>query len=114
VCKLEAFQERFLGRELRALVLRERARRGAIRGLTGNYIEVEVSGDDSLMNRFVNVRIEGPGEAGRWKANRATGGGGGLMRAVVQRIACATVEVDGRVVARSDGGLLVFVGVRRG
>jgi D-tyrosyl-tRNA(Tyr) deacylase len=36
------------------------------------------------------------------------------MRAVVQRITCATVEVDGRVVARSDGGFLVFVGVRRG
>ena len=36
------------------------------------------------------------------------------MRAVVQRIARATVEVDGRVVASSDGGFLVFVGVRRG
>ncbi len=36
------------------------------------------------------------------------------MRAVVQRITCATVEVDGRVVASSDGGFLVFVGVRRG
>ena len=67
-CKLKAFQERFLGRELRALVLRERAGEGRFAGLTGNYIEVEVSGDDSLINRFVNVRIEGPGEAGRWKA----------------------------------------------
>ena len=36
------------------------------------------------------------------------------MRAVVQRITCATVEVDGRVAASSDGGFLVFVGVRRG
>jgi len=68
VCKLEAFQERFLGRELQALVLRERTGERQLVGLTGNYIEVEVRGDDSLVNRFVNVRIEGPGEAGRWKA----------------------------------------------
>ena len=67
-CKLKAFQERFLGRELQALVLRERTGERQLVGLTGNYIEVEVSGDDSLINRFVNVRIEGPGEAGRWKA----------------------------------------------
>ncbi len=67
-CKLKAFQERFLGQELQALVLRERAGEGELVGLTGNYIEVELSGDDSLINRFVNVRIEGPGEAGRWKA----------------------------------------------
>ncbi len=46
--------------------------------------------------------------------NSATGGDGDLMRAVVQRITCATVEVDGRIVARNDGGFLVFVGVRRG
>ena len=35
------------------------------------------------------------------------------MRAVVQRVTCATVEVDGHVVAKSDGGFLVFVGVGR-
>jgi hypothetical protein len=37
-------------------------------GLTGNYIEVLVRGDDSLMNRFARVQIDSPGEAGRWKA----------------------------------------------
>lgn len=67
-CKLEAFHERFLGRELQALVLRERTDDGQLVGLTGNYIEVVVSGDDSLVNRFAHVRIEAPGGAGRWKA----------------------------------------------
>jgi len=36
------------------------------------------------------------------------------MRAVVQRISFATVEVDGQPVAKSDGGFLVFIGVGRG
>lgn len=35
------------------------------------------------------------------------------MRAVAQRVTCASVEVDGRIVGRIDGGLLVFVGVGR-
>ncbi len=66
--KNEAFHEQFLGRELQALVLRERADDGRLVALTGNYIEVLLAGDDSLMNRFAQVRIEGPGEAGRWEA----------------------------------------------
>ena len=35
------------------------------------------------------------------------------MRAVVQRVACASVEVDGRIMGKVDGGLLVFLGVGR-
>lgn len=35
------------------------------------------------------------------------------MRAVIQRVACATVEIDGRVVGKIDGGLVVFVGAGR-
>ncbi|RRT39685.1 hypothetical protein B296_00034945 [Ensete ventricosum] len=42
----------------------------------------------------------------------ATGGGGGrAMRAVVQRVLSASVEVEGRVVSEIGPGLLVLVGV---
>ncbi len=36
------------------------------------------------------------------------------MRAVVQRVRSASVEVDGRIVGRTNGGLLVLLGVERG
>jgi len=36
------------------------------------------------------------------------------VRAVVQRVACASVEVDGAQVASIDAGMLVLVGVARG
>jgi len=35
------------------------------------------------------------------------------MRAVLQRVTCASVEVNGRVVGKTDAGLLVFLGVGR-
>jgi D-tyrosyl-tRNA(Tyr) deacylase len=35
------------------------------------------------------------------------------MRAVIQRVACATVEITGRVVGKIDGGVVVFVGAGR-
>jgi D-tyrosyl-tRNA(Tyr) deacylase len=36
------------------------------------------------------------------------------MRALVQRVAQATVTVEGREVARIGAGLVVLLGVRRG
>jgi D-aminoacyl-tRNA deacylase len=36
------------------------------------------------------------------------------MRAVVQRVTCARVRVDGRIVGEIDRGLLVFAGVEKG
>lgn len=35
------------------------------------------------------------------------------MRAVVQRVTCASVTVDGEIVARIDRGLLILLGVHR-
>jgi D-tyrosyl-tRNA(Tyr) deacylase len=35
------------------------------------------------------------------------------MRVVAQRVACASVEVEGRIVGKIDAGLLLFVGVGR-
>jgi threonylcarbamoyladenosine tRNA methylthiotransferase MtaB len=64
--KKAAFQERLSGSEQRALVLRERADDGRLVGLTGNYLEVLVTGDDSLMNRFTRVKLERLLPNGRW------------------------------------------------
>lgn len=36
------------------------------------------------------------------------------MRVIVQRVACASVEVDGSAVGKIDGGVLALVGVGRG
>jgi D-tyrosyl-tRNA(Tyr) deacylase len=36
------------------------------------------------------------------------------MRAVIQRVLQAKVEVDGRLVGKTDGGLLVYLGVGKG
>ncbi len=36
------------------------------------------------------------------------------MRAVVQRVACAAVSVDGRTVGQIDRGVVVFVGIEQG
>lgn len=66
--KNAAFQERLLGSEQRALILRERTDDGRLVGLTGNYVEVLVTGDSSLMNRFVRVQLERILPNGRWDA----------------------------------------------
>lgn len=56
--KKEAFHGRLAGTEQRVLVLRERAPDGRLVGLSGNYVEVLLSGEDGLMNRFALVRLE--------------------------------------------------------
>lgn len=66
--KNAAFRKSLSGSEQRALVLRERTDDGRLVGLTGNYVEVVVSGDDSLMNRFVRVRLHRALSDGRWEA----------------------------------------------
>ena len=64
--KNASFRERLSGREERMLVLRQRSEDGRLVGLTGNYAEVLIAGDDSLMNRFVRARLERFLPAGRW------------------------------------------------
>ncbi|MFH0916336.1 MAG: tRNA (N(6)-L-threonylcarbamoyladenosine(37)-C(2))-methylthiotransferase MtaB [bacterium] len=69
--KNAAFRERLPGSEQRTLVLRERTDDGRLVGLTGNYMEVVVPGDDSLMNRFVRVQLHRVLYDGRWEATLA-------------------------------------------
>ena len=63
-----AFRGRLRGSGQRVLVLKERDAAGRLVGITGNYLEVLLDGDDDLMNRFAEVRLEEPGEDGRWIA----------------------------------------------
>ncbi|OFV85406.1 MAG: tRNA (N(6)-L-threonylcarbamoyladenosine(37)-C(2))-methylthiotransferase MtaB, partial [Acidobacteria bacterium RBG_16_64_8] len=56
--KNAAFRDRLVGTQERALILRERTEDGRLVGLTGNYLEVLVAGEDSLANRFARVRLE--------------------------------------------------------
>lgn len=64
--KRQAFEERFRGNELRALLLGQRAPDGRLTALTGNYIEVLVEADDRLINRFVYVRPQSIRPEGGW------------------------------------------------
>ncbi len=62
------FRDRLRGTAQRVLVLKERDAAGRLVGITGNYVEALLDGDDALMNRFATVRLEEPGEDGRWTA----------------------------------------------
>jgi len=58
------FRSSFLGRELEVLGLREILPGGRVRGLSGNFIDVELEADaDSVVNRIVRARVIalGPG-----------------------------------------------------
>ncbi len=57
--KKAAFRDSLVGTEQRVLVLKERSTDGRLIGLTGNYLEVLVAADDTLVNQFVRVRLEG-------------------------------------------------------
>ena len=63
-----AFRDRLRGTTQRVLVLKERDTGGRLVGITGNYAEVLLEGDDSLMNRFAMVRLVEPGDDGGWTA----------------------------------------------
>jgi threonylcarbamoyladenosine tRNA methylthiotransferase MtaB len=65
--KKDAFRGRLVGSNQRALVLEERADDGRRIGLTGNYMEVLVPGDETLPNRFVCARLDQPLPGGRWE-----------------------------------------------
>ncbi|MBN1320256.1 MAG: tRNA (N(6)-L-threonylcarbamoyladenosine(37)-C(2))-methylthiotransferase MtaB [Thermoleophilia bacterium] len=67
--KKAAFRDSLTGTEQRALVLRERAPDGRLVGLTGNYMEVLVTGDDDMVNEFARVRLRGQLPDGRWECD---------------------------------------------
>jgi threonylcarbamoyladenosine tRNA methylthiotransferase MtaB len=56
--KKREFHRRFLGRELRVLV-QERLPDGSFKGLSRNYIPVSLTGDDTLLNSEVTVKVTG-------------------------------------------------------
>jgi threonylcarbamoyladenosine tRNA methylthiotransferase MtaB len=66
--KVETFRARLAGTEQRALILRERTPDGRLVGLTGNYQEPLLNGDDVLVNRFARVRLDRALPDGRWEA----------------------------------------------
>jgi threonylcarbamoyladenosine tRNA methylthiotransferase MtaB len=66
--KNAAFRDRLRGTRQRVLVLKERDADGRLVGITGNYMEVLLDGGDELMNCFAEVRLEDPGDDGRWTA----------------------------------------------
>jgi threonylcarbamoyladenosine tRNA methylthiotransferase MtaB len=65
--KKAAFRGRLIGSEQKVLVLEERSADGRLVGLTGNYMEVLVGDDESLQNKFAEVRLEQPLPEGRWE-----------------------------------------------
>ncbi len=65
--KSASFRGMLAGTEQRALVLKERTTGGKLVGLTGNYQEALLQGDDTLMNRFVRVKMSRALADGRWE-----------------------------------------------
>jgi threonylcarbamoyladenosine tRNA methylthiotransferase MtaB len=68
--KKHAFRGRLAGSEQRVLVLEETADDGRLVGLTGNYTEVVVQNDQSLVNRFVRARLDLPRADGRFEVTQ--------------------------------------------
>lgn len=73
----ERFHGRLEGSSQLALILRERTPAGRLQGLTGNYVEVALDGDDDLLNTFQYGRVRGCADDGRLgfelEAGTATG-----------------------------------------
>jgi threonylcarbamoyladenosine tRNA methylthiotransferase MtaB len=68
--KKEKFRARLKGTTQRALILNERDQDGRLLGITGNYMEVllpQDSGDETLINRFVQVELKEARPDGRWE-----------------------------------------------
>ncbi len=61
--KKSAFYRRHLGTKRSALLERERAADGRLKGFTDNYIAILAAGDDRLMNRVVTVDLQALADA---------------------------------------------------
>jgi tRNA A37 methylthiotransferase MiaB len=62
------FRRKLVGTDQRALILKERTSEGLLVGLTGNYQEVLVGGDETLATSVVWVRMGRSLPDGRWEA----------------------------------------------
>ena len=64
--KMEFYQTQHNSEQI-ALILKEKAPDGRLVGLTGNYLEVLLPDDDTLINHFVQVKLREMGTDGRWE-----------------------------------------------
>jgi threonylcarbamoyladenosine tRNA methylthiotransferase MtaB len=92
--KKAAFRDRLRGTGQRALVLHQRDAAGRLVSISGNYMEVVFDGADELMNRFAEVRLEEPGEDGRWTGTLLSveGPAGGLAPGAADHTSYAATE----------------------
>jgi threonylcarbamoyladenosine tRNA methylthiotransferase MtaB len=71
--KKASFCSMMRGTEQQALVLKESDTGGRLVGITGNYQEVLLDGDDEMKNRLVRVRLDDVRDDGRWEATLLDG-----------------------------------------
>lgn len=64
--KTAEFKRRQLGSQQLALILKDRDEEGRLVGMTSNYMEIVLPGDDSLVNRYLKTTLTEERPDGRW------------------------------------------------
>lgn len=55
--KKEEFIQSLLGQNIEVLIENKRAKSGRLKGVSSNYLQVELDGDNNLQNQIVTVKI---------------------------------------------------------